>query len=127
KNQAANDDQAEWTPRRSILSEAECEWHRAHESGKRCHHDRTETFDAGFMNIRAQVPAFVDSLQSKIDHHDPVLLHDAEQKKKADHAVERQGRPKNPQGEQSADYGGHDRGKQDRDRMNVAFVKNSED
>ena len=79
------------------------------------------------MNCRAQVPTLIDSLQREVDHHDSVLFHDAEQKKKADHAVERQGRSKNPKREQSADHRRHDRRKQYRDRVDVALVKNSED
>ncbi len=78
------------------------------------------------MNCRTQIPAFVDSLQRKIDHHDSILFNDAEQQKESDHAVERQRRSKNPECGQAADHRGHDRWKQDRDWMDVAFVKNSE-
>ena len=46
--------------------------------------------------------------------------------KQADDAVERQGRMKNPKCDQTADDRRHDCGKQNRDRMDVAFVKNSE-
>src|SRR5437660_952467 len=127
KNQAANNHQSERTSRGCILSKAKREWHCAHQRGQRCHHDWTETLNAGFMNCRAKVPTLVDSLQSKIDHHDAVFLHDAEQKKKSDHAVERQGRSKNPKREQTADHGWNDRRKQDRDRMDITFVKNSKD
>src|SRR5207248_5817972 len=74
-----------------------------------------------------QVPAFVDSLQGEIDNHNAIFLYDTEQQEKSDHAVERQGRSKNPKSEQTADYRGNDRRKQHRDRMDITFVKNSQD
>src|SRR6202011_6270432 len=98
---------------------------RAHQCGERCPHDWTKTFDARFVNCRAQVPTLIDSLQSEVDHHDPILLHDAEQKKKSNHAVERQGRSKNPKREQAADYGGTDPRKKNAERRDKTFVKNS--
>ena len=79
------------------------------------------------MNRRAKIPAFVDSLQRKIDNHDSVFLHDSEQQEQADHAVERQCRSKDPKGEQPADDCGHDGRKQNRNRMDITFVKNSKD
>src|SRR5260370_27916282 len=89
KDKTADDHESERTSRGSVLSKTKSEWHRAHQCGQRRHHDRTKTFDTRFMNCRAQVPTLVDSLQRKVDHHDPVLFHDAEQKKKSYHAVER--------------------------------------
>src|SRR3989442_8688515 len=84
KNQTPNNHQSERTSRGSILPKTKSEWNRAHQRRQRRHHDRSKTFDAGFVNCRAQIPAFIDSLQSEIDHHDTVFLHDAEQKKKPD-------------------------------------------
>src|SRR5262249_53857125 len=77
KNQTAHDHQTERTPRCGVLPESERNRYCAHKRGERSHHDGTKPFHAGFMNGRAQVPAFVDSLQSKIDDHDSVLLYDA--------------------------------------------------
>src|SRR5436309_12945870 len=65
-DQSSDNDKAKRPARGSITSEADGEGKRAHESGKRGHHDRTKTFHAGFVNGGAQVPAFVDALQSKI-------------------------------------------------------------
>src|SRR5207249_7126769 len=77
ENQTAHDHQTEWTARCGILPEPERNRYRAHECGERSHHDGTKPFHAGFVNRRAQIPAFVNSLQGKIHHHDSVLLHDA--------------------------------------------------
>ena len=77
------------------------------------------------MDCRTQIPAFVDSLQREIDNHDSVLLHNAEQKKQPDHAVERQCRSKDPKRGQTANDRGDNRRKQNGDRVNVAFVENS--
>ena len=90
KNQTAHDHKTEGAARCSVLAESERDGDCAHKCRKRCHHDRTKPFHAGFVNRRAQVPTFVDSLQSKIDHHDAVLLHDAQQKEESDHAVKRE-------------------------------------
>src|ERR1700736_343701 len=127
KDQSADDDESEWSARGSILTKTEREGHGSHQRSQCRHHDRTKALDARFMNCRTQIPALINSLQSEIDDHDSVLLDDAEQKKESDHAVERQCRSKNPKREQTADHGWHDRGKQDRDRMDITFVKNSKD
>src|SRR5204862_4841193 len=77
KNQTAHDHQTEWAARCGVLPEAESNRYRAHERSERSHHDGTKPFHAGFVNRRAQIPAFVNSLQGKINHHDSVLFHDA--------------------------------------------------
>src|ERR1700758_5311606 len=75
ENQTAHDHQTQWPTRCGILTESQCNWDCAHKGGECGHHDRTKPFHAGFVNRRAQVPTFINSLQSKIDHHDSVLLH----------------------------------------------------
>ena len=76
ENQTAHDYQTERAARRGVLPEPKRNRHCAHERSERGHHNGTKPFHAGFVNGRAQVPAFVDSLQRKIDNHDSVLLHD---------------------------------------------------
>src|SRR5438128_895919 len=99
ENKTADNDEAERTPRRSVLTETERERDGAHQCGESRHHDRAKTFNAGFVYGRAQVPPFIDSLQRKIDNHDAVLLYDAEQQEQADDTVERQARSKHPERE----------------------------
>src|SRR5438874_4934083 len=97
EDQSSDNDQSKRPARCRILTKSEREWNCAHQRGERRHHNRTKSFYAGFVNRRAQVPAFIDSLQREINHHDPVFLHDAEQQKQSDHAVERQSRSENPE------------------------------
>src|SRR5207248_11023717 len=108
-------------------TKAERERNCAHQCGQCRHHDWAKTFDACFMNCRSQVPTLIDSLQGEIDNHNSVLFHDAEQEKKSDHAVERQCRSKDTERKQTADNCRDDCRKQDRNRMDITFVKNSED
>src|SRR5712664_4253701 len=77
ENQTAHDHQTEGAARCSVLAESERDGNCAHERGESGHHNRTKPFHTGFVNSRAEVPTFVDSLQCKIDNHDPVLLDDA--------------------------------------------------
>src|SRR4029077_17542991 len=77
ENQTADYHQTERATRCGVLPEPERNRYCTHERGKRGHHNGTKPFHTGFVDGRAEVPAFVDSLQGKIDNHDPVLLHDA--------------------------------------------------
>ena len=79
------------------------------------------------MDGFSQAKSFIDAFEREIDHENSVFLDDAEQQKQTDHAVKRQCRSKNPKREQAAHNCGNNRRKQHRDRMHVAFVKNSQD
>ena len=49
------------------------------------HHDRPETEQAGLVNrLLGAFPLFALGIQGKVDHHDAVLLDDADQKDDAD-------------------------------------------
>src|SRR6266542_352028 len=76
ENQTAHDHQTEWAARCGVLPEPERNRYCAHERGERSHHYGTKPFHAGFVNGGAQIPAFFNSLQGKIHHHDSILLHD---------------------------------------------------
>src|SRR6266699_1929715 len=99
ENEAANDHETKWTPRRSVVPEPKGERHCAHESSEGRHHDRAKTLEAGFVNGISQTQSLINSFQREIDHQDSVLLDYAEQKKQSDDAIEGQARSKNPQGE----------------------------
>ena len=64
-------------------------------------------------------------LEGKIDHHDGVLLHDADQQDDADQRDDAELGVHEQQREQRADAGRRQRGK-NRDRMNEALVEHSE-
>ena len=106
-DQPADDDQAKRTARRSIRAVAERKWHRAHQGGQCRHDDGTKTFDAGFVDGRTKVVAFVNAMQGEVDNHDAVLLHDAHEEEQADDRIKRERGVKEPEREQAAD----DRGK----------------
>src|SRR6202035_5700142 len=72
ENQAAHDHQTEGAARCGVLAEPQRNRYCTHERGKRGHHNGTKPFYTGFVNSRAEIPAFVDSLQGKIDNHDTV-------------------------------------------------------
>ena len=65
-------------------------------------------------------------IDGEVDHHDRVLLHDADEHDEADKTVDVQVEPKNHQRQQRAETGGRQAG-QNGDRMDEAFVKDSED
>src|SRR5213075_956315 len=75
ENQPAHDHQPQRPTRCGILTESQCNRDGAHQSSKCRHHNWTKTFYARFVNGRAEIPAFVDSLQSKINDHDSIFLH----------------------------------------------------
>ena len=63
--------------------------------------------------------------QGKIDHHDRVLLHDADQQKNADTRHDVEFGSGDEQRDECADAGGR-QSRQNCHRMNEAFVKNAE-
>ena len=63
--------------------------------------------------------------QGDVDHHDRVLLHDADQHQQADDRDEAQVHAEQPQRQQRADDGRRQAG-QDRERVNVALVEDAQ-
>jgi hypothetical protein len=70
-----------------------------------------------------QIPSAL-GLERKIDHHDGVLLHDADQQDHADQCHDAEISVEQRQGEHRPDAGG--RQGQDRERVNVALVEDAE-
>src|SRR5260370_41851551 len=60
ENQTAYDDKTERAARCGVLAEPQRNRYCTHERGKRGHHNGTKPFHTGFLNGRAQVPAFID-------------------------------------------------------------------
>ena len=65
------------------------------------------------------------ALQCHVDHHDGVLLHDADQQQHADHGDDAELDTRELQREQRTDTGRR-QGRQDGDRMDVAFVEDAQ-
>ena len=64
-------------------------------------------------------------IEREIDHHDRVLLHDANEQNDSNKRDDAEIGTAKDQREQRAHSGGRQRRK-DRDRMNVAFIKNAQ-
>ena len=90
------------------------------------HHDRTEPDQAPFVDgvYRSQSLASL-GVEREIDLHDRVLLHDADQHDQSDEGIDVQIHSEQDQGYQRAEARRRQPG-QDRERMDVALVQNSE-
>jgi len=78
----------------------------AEQGGHGGHHDGPEAQQAGLidrLNRRQSLIAL--GLQRKVDHHDGVLLHDADQQNNADNADDAQVGSSQQQGENGSDAG----------------------
>src|SRR5262245_50560684 len=60
-------------------------WQRAEDRRERRHHDRPEAQEARLAHRRFCAHADAPALDRKIDHHDCILLDDADQHDDADH------------------------------------------
>ena len=90
------------------------------------HQDRPEAQQAGFVDRVARALVFLAlGGECEIDHHDGVLLHDADQQNDADHGDDAQIGVEQHQRQQRADAGRRQRG-ENRDRVNVALVQHAE-
>ena len=91
EEQAADDREPERPPRLRARAQAERDRQRAHERGHRRHHDRPEADEAGLVDRLLGVLAFVAlRLDREVDHHDPVLLDEADEQDDADEGVDRE-------------------------------------
>jgi hypothetical protein len=93
---------------------------------KRSHHDRPEAHEARFADRVGRVrPLAALRLEREVDHHDRVLLDDADQHDDSDECIQVELAAEQQQCEQRAEARGW-QARQDRERMHVAFVQNSE-
>src|ERR1051325_2119312 len=90
-HQATNERDAEWPPQLRSGATTKRERQRAEQRRHRRHHDRTKAQQTRlkdrFFRILAMIPLRVER---EVDHHDRVLLHDADQKNDADDADNRE-------------------------------------
>src|SRR5581483_3121830 len=99
----------------------------AHQSGHGGHHDGTEANQSTLVNGFLRALTFVAlSVEREVDHHDGVLFHDTDQHDDSHEGVQVQFLVEDEQGEQCADTGRRQAGK-NRDGVHKAFVKNSQD
>ena len=110
----------------NVGAEAERERKRAEDRGECRHHDGTEAHQAGLIDRLARgKPAVAFRLEREIDHHDGVLLDDADEEQDADEGEEREGRVRDDEGENRADARRRQR-RQDCQRMDVALVEHAQ-
>ena len=78
------------------------------------------------MASTAALPFLALGIEGKVDHHDPVLLHDADEEDDADEGDNAELGAEHEEGEECAHPGGR-QGGEDRDGVNVAFIEDAED
>ena len=84
-HQAADDGHAQRTPQLGTSSRAERQRHCAKQRGECRHHDGTEAQQTRLVNrVHRRLAFLALRLQREVNHHDGVLLHDADQQDDAD-------------------------------------------
>ena len=124
-HQAADDREPERPPRLGARADAERDRQRAHQRGERRHHDRAKANDAGVDDRVLGVLAFALLFEREVDHHDRVLLDDADQHDQADAAVEIELLAEHDQRQQRAEHRGR-QARKNRQRMDEALVEDAE-
>ena len=104
---------------------AEGDRQRAHHRGKRRHHDRAEAHQAGPVDRLGRRRPVAPQRQRHVDHHDRVLLDDADQHQQADHGDDRQVEAGPADGEQRAGCRRRQAG-QNGQRMDEALIEDAE-
>src|SRR5665213_1296394 len=90
------------------------------------HHNRTKTKQTGLINrVHGVLPFIALRLQRKIDHHDAVLLDDADEKNNANERNHAQILVKQHQSQNRPDAGGRKSGKNG-DGVNITFIENTQ-
>src|SRR5689334_18248519 len=86
--QSAHYGETEWLPRIAAFTKAERDGQGAEQRRRSGHHDWPESKLAAFVNrLPRTLPLHALRFERKVDHHDRVLLHDAEQHDEADESV----------------------------------------
>ena len=72
------------------------------------------------------LPFLALGIEGKVDDHDPIFLHDADEEDYADEGDNAELGPEHEEGEECAHHGGR-QGGNDREGVDVAFIENAED
>ena len=125
-DQAADDGEAERLAQLGAGALAQHQRQRAEDRRHGGHHDRPEAQQARLVDGVARRQAF-DALgfQREVDHHDGVLLDDADQQDDADDGDDVEVVAEQHQRQQRADAGRR-QGREDRDRVDEALVEHAE-
>ena len=126
-HQAADHREAERAAGFGAGAPAEGDRQRAGERRERRHHDRAEAHDAGLVDrLLRRLAMGAPRIESEIDHHDRVFLHNADQQNNADERNEREILVGEQQGQQRT-HSGRGQARENRDGMNVTFIKHAQD
>ena len=102
------------------------QWQAGEQSGHSGHHNGAEAQQAGFVDCVGGIfSVLAFGFQREVHHHDAVLFHDADEQDDADDRDDAKILMKNNQGEECADAGGGQSGKNG-DGVHEAFVKHAE-
>ncbi len=124
--QPTDDRDAEWAAQFGALAETDRQRHRAEHRRHRRHDDRTEPFEARLIDCLARGQACAAlGVERKIDHHDRIFLDDADQQDQADQRDQAEFGVGRDQRQHRTDPRGG-QGREDRDRVDIAFVEDSE-
>ncbi len=100
---------------------------RAEQGRSRRHHDRPEPQQTRLVNRFFRTHPFIAlRVEGEVDHHDCVLLHDADEEDDSNQRDEGKISPAKDQGDQCSDARAW-QCRQNRDRMDVTLVENAKD
>ena len=99
---------------------------RAEQGADGRHHDRPEAEQRGLHDRGLGIRPLPAPFDREVDHHDGVLLHDADQHDHADHGDDRKVHVEEHQRGQRTDAGRR-QSREDRQRVDEVFVKDSQD
>src|SRR6185437_2270355 len=124
-DESADDGNAERLPELRTGACAKREWKAAEDRGHGSHHDGTEAQHARLVDgLFGRLVVFALSDQGEVDHHDGVLLHDADEQDDADHRDDRKIDLEDKQSEERTDARRWERG-ENGERVNEALVEDA--
>ena len=126
KQQSAHHGNAQRTPQLRTHALAQRQRNARQQRGHRGHHDGTESQQAGIVDRIGRVLSVLAlALQCKVDHHDSVFLHNADQQNDADDGDDAEVLLEKMSASNAPTPGRRQRGK-NRDGMNEALVQDAE-
>src|ERR1700733_6778112 len=124
-DQPADDRDPERVARLRAFAGSERQRQGAEQRGEGRHHDRTKAEKTRLFDRLARTTAPALRSERKIDHHDSVLLHDADEQQDADGGDDRELGIEQPQRQRRADAGREQR-RENGERMDQALVEDAE-
>src|SRR6266508_2702436 len=127
EEEPADDGDAEGAAELGTGAGAEGEGEAAEEGGHGGHHDGAEAEQAGLVDGLARRLALgALGVEGEVDHHDGVLLDDADEEDDADQGDDAEVRAAEEEGENRADAGGG-QGGEDGDGVDIALIEDAKD